>query len=266
MSTVNAPAAMRRPDAPRSAYLADIVKSRRIQVFCAWCGPLFAVLLFGGWGLLAGFIPLVSPHASPAHIAHLWRSHDTLKLLGLTLAMFGIALTLPFCLVISVQMRRTELRLPILSILQFAAGIIITAVLLIPMLVFVVGAFRPDRSPQLDQLFNDASYVMLILPWPPIMVQVFSIAAATFSDHRENPVFPRWFGYLNIWVGFLLVPANMIIFFKHGPFAWTGVIGFWMPAAVFGLWYFVVTYVLLKAIRQEEEEDRALLETVPATS
>jgi hypothetical protein len=42
------------------------------------------------------------------------------------------------------------------------------------------------------------------------------------------------------------------------------VIGFWLPAAVFGLWYFVVTYVLLQAIRKEEEEDRASLEALPA--
>jgi len=243
----------------REAYLADIVKSRRIQVFCAWCGPVFCVLLFVGWGLMAGFItPLISPAHSAAQVAGAWSDHHTLKLLGLTIAMFGIALTLPFYLGISAQMRRTELRLPLLSILQLAAGIIITAVLLIPMLVFVVGAFRPERGGALDQLINDASYIMLILPWPPIMVQVFSMAAATFTDRRENPVFPRWFGYLNIWVGVLLVPANMIIFFKTGPFAWTGVIGFWMPAAVFGLWYFVVTYVLLKAIKQEEAEDRAL--------
>jgi hypothetical protein len=260
MSTVNPPATALRPATPSpAAYLADIVKSRRIQVFSAWCGPAFAVLLFGGWGLMAGFIPLISPADSAAQVAGAWRDHHTITLLGLTFAMFGIALTLPFYLVISVQMRRTELRLPILSILQLAAGIIITAVLLIPMLVFIVGAFRPERSPQLDVLFNDASYIMLILPWPPIIVQVFAMAAATLTDTRPDPVFPRWFGYMNIWVGFLVVPANMIIFFKTGPFAWTGVIGFWLPAAVFGLWYFVVTYVLLKAIRQEEAEDRALL-------
>ena len=240
-----------------TADLADIVKSRRIQVFCAWCGPAFTVLLFGGWGLLAGFIPLISPADSPAQVAAAWSDHHVLTLIGLTLAMIGIALTLPFYLVISVQMRRTELRLPILSILQLIAGVIITAVLIIPMLVFIVGAFRPHRSPALDQLFNDASYIMLILPWPPIMIQVFSIAAATFTDRRADPVFPRWFAWLNIFVGFMLVPANLIIFFKTGPAAWTGVIGFWFPAAVFGVWYLVVTYVLLKAIRQEEREDRA---------
>ena len=103
---------------------------------------------------------------------------------------------------------------------------------------------------------------MLILAWPPIMVQV--ARSPPPPTDAAKPVFPRWFGYLNVWVGFLLVPANMIIFFKTGPFAWTGVIGFWLPAAVFGAWYLVVTYVLLKAIHQEEEEDRAALEAVAA--
>lgn len=31
----------------RTALLRDMLK-RRIQVFCAWCGPAFVVLLFGG--------------------------------------------------------------------------------------------------------------------------------------------------------------------------------------------------------------------------
>ena len=57
----------------REAYLADIVKSRRIQVFCAWCGPVFCVLLFVGWGLMAGFItPLISPAHSAAQVAGAW--------------------------------------------------------------------------------------------------------------------------------------------------------------------------------------------------
>lgn len=44
----------------------DFELRRRIQVFCAWCGPAFAVLLFGGWGFMGGFIPLISAADSPA--------------------------------------------------------------------------------------------------------------------------------------------------------------------------------------------------------
>jgi len=241
----------------QSALLRDIEKSRKIQTFCVWCGPAFVVCLFGGWGLLGGFIPLIPPSNAPADVAARYLENPTLHRIGLIIAMTGIFLTIPFFLAISMQMRRTELRTPILSILQFASGIIVTVVLMIPMLLFVGGAFRPERSAELTQLVNDLSYVMLILPWPPIIGQLGAIAVATFGDYRSQPVFPRWVGYYSLWVAVLLLPASMIIFFKTGPFAWTGLIGFWIPAAVFGTWYLVMTGLLLRAIRQEAEEDRS---------
>ena len=45
--------------ADTDALRADIALSRRIQTFCAWCGPAFVILLFGGWGVMGGFIPLI---------------------------------------------------------------------------------------------------------------------------------------------------------------------------------------------------------------
>jgi hypothetical protein len=96
---------------------------------------------------------------------------------------------------------------------------------------------------------------MLILPWPPIFGQLGALIVAIFHDRSAAAVFPRWLGFFNLWVALLLLPASMIIFFKTGPFAWTGVIGFWIPAAVFGVWYIVMTVVLLRAIRDEAAAD-----------
>jgi len=225
--------------------------NRRVQVFCAWCGPAFAVLLFGGWGFMGGFIPLISAGDSPAQVAAAYGEHPTLQKLGLILGMVGVFLTIPYFLVISLQMKRMERGTPALALLQLASGIIVTVVLMVPMLLFVGGAFRPDRPPELTQLMNDVSYVMLILPWPPILGQLFAIAIAVLNDHNKEPVFPRWVAGYQLWVGFLLLPASLIIFFRSGPFAWTGLIGFWIPAAVFGSWYLVMTWVLLRAIRTE---------------
>jgi hypothetical protein len=172
------------------------------------------------------------------------------------LAMIGIFLTVPFFFVISMQMRRAERGFPMLSILQFASGLIVTVVLMIPMLLFVGAAFRPDRPPELTRLANDFSYLMLILPWPPILGQLIALTLVILGDRNPEPVFPRWFGYLNIWVSLLLLPATMIVFFKSGPFAWTGLIGFWIPAAVFGAWYLVTTWLLLRAVAQEYRNAR----------
>lgn len=235
--------------------LRDIEFSRRLQTLCTWCGPAFVVLLFGGWGLLGGFIPLIPASFDPVQVAHAYGDNVNLHRFGTILGLIGIFLTIPFFYAISMQIRRTEPRIPSLAILQFASGIIVTVVLIIPELLFIGGLFRPDRPAELTQLVNDLSYVMLILPWPPILGQLFALTAAIFRDDDEHPVFPRWLGYFNLWVAVLLLPASMIIFFKSGPFAWTGIIGFWIPAAVFGIWYLVMTAVLLRAIREEAQND-----------
>jgi hypothetical protein len=233
----------------------DIVLSRRVQKVCTWCGPAFVVLLFGGWGLLGGFIPLIPPSDSAADVAREYADHETLRQFGLILGMIGVFLTVPFFFAISMQMRRSEGRVPMFAILQFASGLVVCVVLIIPMLLFLGGQFRPGRDPELTRLVNELSYLMLILPWPPIWGQLIAIASQTLTDKRDKPVFPRWSGYYQLWVAVGLVPASMIEFFDEGPFAWNGLIGFWIPAAIFGVWYIVMTVLMLRAIREEEAED-----------
>lgn len=243
-----------RPDDPR-----DIELRRRVQVFCVWCGPAFVVLLFGGWGLLGGLVPLIPPSSSAAHVASEYSSHADLHRVGLILGMIGVFLTVPFFFAISMQMRRSEGRIPVFAMLQMASGIIVCVVLIIPMLLFLGAAFRPGRLPELSRLVNELSYLMLILPWPPIWGQLFALAGSTLTDRREKPVFPRWSAYMQVWVAVLLLPATLIEFFDTGPFAWNGLVGFWIPAAVFGAWYIVMTVLLLRAVREEAEEELALV-------
>ncbi|MGQ0465011.1 MAG: hypothetical protein ACT4QG_06785 [Sporichthyaceae bacterium] len=235
----------------------DATLARRVQSVGAWCGPAFTLLLFGGWGILAGFIPLISADDSPAEVAAQWRDNQELTLLGLSIALVGSFLLLAFYLTISLQMHRAERGTPFLSILQYACGIAVVLVLAIPLMIFIVGAFRPERSDELFVLINDTSYILLILPWPPLTIGLVALAVVTMADRRPDPVFPRWYAYVCLWVALLLIPANLIIFFKDGVFAWTGVIGFWMPAAVFGAWYWVTFFVLRAAIAQEARERAA---------
>jgi len=44
-----------------------------------------------------------------------------------------------------------------------------------------------------------------------------------------------------------------MIFFKHGPFGFNGLITFWMPTFVFFTWICVMTYMVLRAISAEEK-------------
>ena len=49
-----------------------------------------------------------------------------------------------------------------------------------------------------------------------------------------------------------MTTSSVIPFFKIGPFAWNGLVGFWIPATVFGLWMLVMWWVTLKAIDKDD--------------
>jgi hypothetical protein len=45
-----------------------------------------------------------------------------------------------------------------------------------------------------------------------------------------------------------MVPGCLIAMFKSGPFAWNGLLAFWMPAIAYALWVMVMILPMLKAV------------------
>src|SRR5262249_51527341 len=87
----------------------------------------------------------------------------------------------------------------------------------------------------------------------------FAIALSIFCDKSAKPVYPRWMAYFNIFVGLSFVPDQFIPFFKHGVFAWNGLIPYWIPFVIYGIWILVTMIMTIKAIRREEVEETAAL-------
>lgn len=86
------------------------------------------------------------------------------------------------------------------------------------------------------------------------VLRVWSIGLGALIDRRTNPVFPRWFGYLNFVLGFLLIPGAFVYLFKTGPLAWNGRLAYWIPSMVYLVWKVATPIVLLRAIKSEETE------------
>ena len=47
---------------------------------------------------------------------------------------------------------------------------------------------------------------------------------------------PRWVAFLNFFVAFSFLPDPLAYFFKTGPFAWDGLLAWWVPVAAFFGW------------------------------
>lgn len=233
----------------------------RIQTWCAWCGPVFAVVFFVGM-LLAGFLPPPSPGDSAPEVADFYRDDVDLIRLGLFTMMIAAGITAPFVAVIAVQLKRIEGQSSPMTYLQLIGGTTGMVAILVPVLIFAAVAFRPERSPEITQVMNDMAWLPFIINIPPAIVQCLSIGMAVLSDRRENPVFPRWVAYYNFWVAFLFVPGGLAMFFKDGAFAWNGLLAFWLAAVMFGTWFVVMSIALRGAIRRSSTD--AAVVAVPA--
>lgn len=222
--------------------------SGKVQIWCVWCGPVFAVIFFIGM-LLAGLLPPPGPTRSAAQVAAFYRGNPTEIRLGLMIMMLAAGLTIPFTAALAILMRRIEGRECPMTIVQVIGGALGAVAILVPVFLFTAAAFRPGRSPELIQALDDAAWLPFVMNYPPALLQVLSVAVVILLDRSRTPIFPRWVGYYNIWVAVAFIPGGLATFFQHGVFAWNGLLAFWLAAVEFGSWYVVMAVAMRRAVR-----------------
>jgi hypothetical protein len=224
-----------------------------LQRICLWSGPLFVAVFFGGI-LSAGWLPPVSPNQSAAKVAAMYADDtDRIRigavLIGMSSVFQGIWAALMSC-----QLRRIEGDRPLMTYAQLAAGGVGIIVVIIPAFLFAAAAFTPNRDPDVTKALHDFGWLALVgVGWPAIL-QCLAVAAAALTDTAARPVFPRWFGWFNLWCAFGFLPGPFLVFFHSGPFAWSGAAAFWIPATVFGVWFAGWFVVLRRAIDSEAQD------------
>ena len=215
---------------------------------CAFSAYVF-VLLFGiGFWPLGGFIPPPSPGWTAAEVAAFYQHDTNLLRLGLLLMMTACGAALAFYAAISGQMLRIRSASPTLAYVQLAAGVMTQVLIVLPVMIWTAAAFHPERDPALTLLLHELGWLMLIMPFFGAMVQNIAIALAILADRSTTPLFPRWAAYFNFWTALLFVPGGLITFFKAGPFAWNGILAFWLPFVVFFSWFLLMPGLVLRAI------------------
>ena len=221
------------------------------QKMCAWGGPFCAAFL--GVGLLmAGFVPPPSPMLTANEIAAIYASNASMIRAGMVLGLFGIAGYAALVGGISAQLRRIPGVGHLPPHLQTTAGSIGILTVMFPVMIFAVAAFRPERDPQLTQMLNDLGWLVIIPAFPTFIAQMLAIALGILQDKGPTPVFPRWAAYFNVWVAVLFIPGGFAYFFRTGPFAWDGLLAFWLAASAFFAWLLVMPWLMLRTIQNQE--------------
>jgi hypothetical protein len=246
--------------------------SKRIQLWCVWAGPLALVLyLIAFWGI-AGFIPPPSPHWSAPHVAQFFQSNHTAIRIGQVGGLIASTLFFPYFAVISAQIWRVERPQPVLAMIQFGGAVLLLVFFAVCGMLWLAATFRPELSASTVRTLNDLSWLIFVMVFPAYVLQMVCMAIAAFHDHGPGRVWPRWAGYFNLWIGISGMGGGLAVFFKHGPFAWNGLIGFYVPIAMFAIWICVTTYLLHTGIsrqlagEQETEASASIPEPVLATA
>lgn len=249
------------------------IVSQRIGVYS---GYIFMVLLVIGFGIVAGFFPPPSPNASAESIQQLFQEDSVRIRVGMLISLISSAFLLPWGAAVITQVRRIESgkHTPVawMQSVGFGAFVIL---FVYPEMVWAMTAYRPNDSAELIRKFNDFAWMGFVCIVSTGMMQMLALGYVVLRDSRERPVYPRWFGYFNVWIAFLFVPADIIFFFKTGPFAWNGLFGFGLSFSAYFAWMIVVTFMTGRAISAQaadpdeqsmdvEAEVRALRQAVSA--
>lgn len=122
--------------------------------------------------------------------------------------------------------------------------------MLLTCIALVAGAMRPDRDPRLLNLLYDMGFLSFSGTMGIFLIGSVVWALAILLD--ENRVLPKWFGYLNICNALTEVVVATCCIAKSGPFAWNGVIAFYINMVVFAAYTGVFITLLQKMIQRED--------------
>jgi hypothetical protein len=230
--------------------------NRRVQIYCAWAGPVLVVLAGLGLTVFAQLIPANSPDASAGQIAREYVDNEVGIRIGLSMTMYAMGLLVPWGIAVATQLRRAVPQHPVLFHIQVACSIGGTMLGVMFVLAGGLAAFRAGEiAPETTQLLNDLMWFCWVFPGSYFIVWNVAVGAGVLLDRHEEPVFPRWAGYVSIWAALLYVPGFLGIFFKTGPFAYNGVFVWWLPTVAFFAWIVLMAGLTIRAINRQPGGD-----------
>lgn len=227
------------------------------EIILFWALPFLALTWIVIFFLFPGFSPPMSPTLSADQVAAFYRDPDNLPRIRYSMIMFnwfGVGI-ITFLSLIVMQMKRMAHRTPILAYCYLGCSTGGPALFFLADLFWLMAAFRPERDPQLTQLFNDLAWISFTGQVGFIVAQCVFLALAILLDRQEQPVFQRWVAHFNLLIAAAIAPAAFVATTLTGPLAWDGLLSFWVRNGAMALWLVVMTLVVGQTIYRQRMRD-----------
>ena len=190
-----------------------LASDRQPLLLCAWSGVAACALAVAGLIGIAKFIPTQGASESAEQVARFYSDNFVRVEIGMFVAMVGCTLFIPFGVVIAIMTSRIERR-PILTYIQIVCVAIASLLGVMCMFIWGTAAFRAGATnPQITQLMHDFGWFAFLFDVTPFTLWLWTIGYAIIRDRHPVPLFPRWLAWLNFWIGFMFLPAELMALF-----------------------------------------------------
>jgi len=238
----------------------EVAASRRTngELILLWTLPAAVIMWIACFFLFPGFNPPMSPSMSADQVAAFYRDPAHLPEIRYSMIVFnwfGVCL-IPILALIVLQIRRMAHRTPVFSYAMLGCAAGGPTLFLVANACWLLAAFRPERSPELTQMFNDLAWITFTILVPFLIGQSVILALAIYFDDQPRPVFNRWVARFNLLVAAALAPAAFVGLSLSGPLAWDGVLAFWLKNIAIAVWIVVMGGVLARAVFRERAQYR----------
>jgi hypothetical protein len=222
------------------------------QKILVWWTIISTIIFGNAYTFLIRLVPLPPPALGAAEVAQFYADHSLSIRIGAMICAWTGAFLVPLSVVVALQLRRLEKGTPVWSILYFAGGILTSIFLVIPPLLWGVAAFTPTRPAEVTLIVHEMATLTWVTTTQFFIFYMVALVAVTLTA-EEDPLspFPRWFGYLTIWIALITEVGAVGFLTKFGPFAWNGLFVFWLPFGVGFAWLFLMAIMVLRALSRQ---------------
>ncbi|VVQ15479.1 hypothetical protein [Pseudomonas fluorescens] len=234
--------------------------------FLAWCGPIFLAIFTGFWGLLAHNTPPVGADLTPLEIAAHYTQNNMAIIIGMSVCMVGAAFYFPWGCAIAQLIRRIDGPNSILAQLENMGATVTVVFPIVACGIWLTTALEMSNlTPELVHVMYRLGWMIIDLAYMVTTFQIFAVSIAFLRDKREKPLVPAWV----CWWGFItciaFFPVSLIPFFKTGPFAFQGLINFWIAFFTWYIWCGTLSFFTIKAIGRLQQDEQAAIQSPKAT-
>jgi len=220
-----------------------------------YCNFIFVALTAVGWLGIAHFY-LPAPADLGLEETKVWftETHRWGVLIGCTIFYIAAGVLTPGSLAFGVMLSKIEGRRPLWSMTTAVCGVFISLIIFFNCCAWIVAAYRPENGADVIQSWYDWAWFAFLLGWIYLAIEMIATGAVELMDDRPRPMIPRWFTWATFFGALALLGAAGPAFFKSGPFAYHGLLAFYLPVVIWGTYLVMTSWFMVKELDREAAE------------